>query len=238
MRIDKFLSDMGLYTRRESAELVKKRRIKIDGVCPAKASEHFDPEKSELTVDGNTIAYKSFFYLMLNKPEGYVSATDDGNLPTVLELVDERYKRAGVFPCGRLDRNTTGLMLLTNDGKLSHKLLSPRCHVKKKYRFTCKFPISSEDEAMLEAGLEIEGGYRTLPCEVEMLGEKEGFITLTEGKYHQIKLMAKAVHNQITSLKRVSFGPLELDGELAPGEYRVLSEKEEELLRSHSAEEK
>ena len=233
MRIDKFLSDMGLYSRRESAELVKKRRIKIDGVCAAKASEHFDPEKSELSVDGQAVAYKSFFYLMLNKPEGYVSATDDGNLPTVLELVDESYKRAGVFPCGRLDRNTTGLMLLTNDGKLSHRLLSPKHHVDKKYYFSCKFPLSCEDKAALEAGVEIEGGYRTLPCRVELLGENEGFITLTEGKYHQIKLMAKAVHNQIRSLKRVSFGPLELDEALKPGEYRSLSQEEEALLKAH-----
>jgi 16S rRNA pseudouridine516 synthase len=169
---------------------------------------------------------------MLNKPEGYVSATEDTLSPTVLTLLPEELQRIGLFPCGRLDKNTLGLMLLTNNGPLSHKLLSPKNHVAKKYRFTVKFPISENDVTALEAGVDI-GGYLTAPCKVEMTDEKNGYITLTEGRYHQIKLMAEAVHNQITYLERVTFGPIALDTSLERGQWRYLTAEEQEMLESH-----
>ena len=172
---------------------------------------------------------------MLNKPEGYVSATSDDLSPTVLELLPKELQRIGLFPCGRLDKNTLGLMLLTNNGPLSHKLLAPKNHVDKKYRFEVKFPISENDVRELESGVDI-GGYMTAPCKVKMTGEREGYITLTEGKYHQIKLMAEAVHNQITFLERVTFGPIKLDETLARGEWRFLNEEEQKMLETRGVE--
>ncbi len=169
---------------------------------------------------------------MINKPEGYVSATDDDKFPTVLTLLPDELQKIGLFPCGRLDKNTLGLMLLTNNGPLSHKLLAPKNHVSKKYRFTVKFPISEADVKELESGVDI-GGYITAPCNVEMTDEKNGYITLTEGKYHQIKLMVEAVHNQITYLERVTFGPIALDESLERGQWRYLTESEQEALESH-----
>ena len=131
----------------------------------------------------------------------------------------------GIFPCGRLDKHTLGLMLLTNDGALSHRLLAPKSHVSKSYRFRVKFPLSEADIAQLEAGVDI-GGYLTKPCRVERNGERDGVITITEGKYHQIKLMMEAVHNQITELERITFGSLTLDPALNRGEWRELTEGE------------
>ena len=168
---------------------------------------------------------------MLNKPEGYVSSTDDALSPTVLTLLPDELQKIGLFPCGRLDKNTLGLMILTNNGPLSHKLLAPKSHVSKKYRFSVKFPLNRDDISNLEHGVDI-GGYVTAPCKIEMIEEREGFITITEGKYHQIKLMAEAVHNQITYLERVEFGPVSLDTSLARGQWRYLTEKEQESIES------
>ena len=168
---------------------------------------------------------------MLNKPDGYVSARTDDKSPTVLELLPPELQKIGLFPCGRLDKNTFGLMILTNNGPLSHKLLSPKNHVDKKYRFNVKFPISQNDVEALEQGVDI-GGYMTAPCKVDMTDERSGYITLTEGKYHQIKLMAEAVHNQITFLERVSFGPVALDTNLSRGEWRHLTPEEQTALEA------
>ncbi|MBR5602096.1 MAG: pseudouridine synthase, partial [Clostridia bacterium] len=148
-------------------------------------------------------------------------ATEDGRLPTVIELLPEELQKIGLFPCGRLDKNTLGLMLLTNDGDTSHRLLAPKSHVTKTYAFKLKFPLSDADITDLESGVDI-GGYVTAPCRVVRTGEREGQITLTEGKYHQIKLMMEAVHNQVTYLERVSFGPLVLDPTLERGQWRHL----------------
>lgn len=228
MRIDKILSDLGLYSRRDTARLVKQRAVTVDGKPVSSPSLHVDPEAQTLCVNGQVIRYQRFFYLMLNKPEGYVSSTDDPGAPTVLELLPEQYRKIGLFPCGRLDRNTVGLMLLTNDGERAHRMLSPKHHVEKDYAFRVKFPLSEEDLSALEAGVELETGYRTLPCRVKLSSPTEGVITLTEGKYHQIKRMAKAVHNQIVFLERIRFGPLRLDPALERGQWREL--REEEIL--------
>jgi 16S rRNA pseudouridine516 synthase len=166
---------------------------------------------------------------MLNKPDGYVSATEDGRDPVVTDLLPEEYRKMGVFPCGRLDKHTLGLMLLTNDGPLSHRLLSPKRHVGKTYAFSVKFPLSETDVRALESGVDI-GGYVTKPCRVRLDGERGGEITIVEGKYHQIKLMMEAVHNQITALERRTFGPLSLDPALSRGEWRELTEEELDAL--------
>ena len=231
MRLDKFIVEAGLATRTEVSKYAKAGAISVNGVVVRRASGHIDPVTDKVTLHGKEVIWREFTYVMLNKPDGYVSATDDGKFPTVVELLPEELQRIGLFPCGRLDKNTLGLMLLTNNGPLAHKLLSPKNHVDKKYRFTVKFPINESDVSELEAGVDI-GGYVTAPCKVEMIDEKNGYITLTEGKYHQIKLMAEAVHNQITYLERVSFGPLLLDTALQRGEWRHLTAEEESALEA------
>ncbi len=233
MRIDKLLSDMGWYSRRDTARLVKQRAITVDGQTVSSPSLHVDPDKQTVCVQGRPVEYRRFFYLMLNKPEGYVSSTDDPGAPTVLELLPEQYRKIGLFPCGRLDRNTVGLLLLTNDGELAHRLLSPKHHAQKEYAFRVKFPLSEADRLALEAGVTLETGYRTLPCRVHLVSPTEGRITLTEGKYHQIKLMAKAVSNQIVFLERVCFGGVALDPSLPRGAWRPLSAEEEQCLKQN-----
>ncbi len=231
MRLDKLLSECGIASRTESARAARAGKITVDGAVVRRADTKVDPDVSRVIYCGIPVQYRKFVYVMLNKPDGYVSATEDGKEQTVLELLPEVYRKMGLFPCGRLDKHTLGLMLLTNDGELSHRLLAPKSHVSKTYAFRVKFPLSEEDARCLEAGVDI-GGYLTKPCTVELLGKTEGRITITEGKYHQIKLMMEAVHNQITYLERRSFGPLELDASLARGAWRELTKEEENALRN------
>ncbi len=223
------LSECGLASRSETARAVRAGLVTVNGSAVARADVQIDPARDAVTFRGTPVRYRKFVYVMLNKPDGYVSATEDGRDPVVTELLPEEYRKMGVFPCGRLDKHTLGLMLLTNDGPLSHRLLSPKRHVDKTYAFSVKFPLSDADIASLETGVDI-GGYVTKPCSVRLFGERAGEITITEGKYHQIKLMMEAVHNQITSLERISFGSLTLDSALARGEWRELSERELEAL--------
>lgn len=234
MRLDKYLVEAGVATRTEATKAARSGLISVNGVVQRKTSSHVDTTKDIVTYKGEKIVYREFTYIMLNKPEGYVSATEDGQSPTVLTLLPSELQRIGLFPCGRLDKNTLGLMLLTNNGPLSHKLLAPKNHVSKKYRFTVEKDITDTDIKRLTEGVDI-GGYITSPCILEMISSNEGYITLTEGKYHQIKLMMKAVCNKILSLERVSFGPLILDTSLERGEWRYLNESEISELELHGA---
>lgn len=233
MRLDKMLSECGIATRSETARAVRAGRITVNGLPVSRPDCKVDPEKDEISYCGVRAVYQRFLYLMLNKPDGYVSATEDGRDPTVIELLPAEYRTRGLFPCGRLDKHTLGLMLITNDGTLSHRLLAPKSHVTKTYAFRAKFPLSEEDVSSLEGGVDI-GGYLTKPCTVSMTDQREGYISITEGKYHQIKLMLQAVHNQITYLERVSFGPLTLDSSLPRGEWRPLTEEELKALRKEA----
>ena len=232
MRLDKMIVACGLASRSEVSKAVRAGRVTVNGLAVRRADQAVDPEADAVVYCGMPAVYREFVYLMLNKPDGYISATEDGRGdPVVTELVSPEFRRMGIFPCGRLDKHTLGLMLLTNDGALSHRLLAPKSHVEKRYGFSVKFPLSSADVTALEAGVDI-GGYVTAPCRVEP-DEKDpnerggsGRITLHEGKYHQIKLMMEARHNQITSLQRITFGPLVLDPALNAGEWRMLTEGE------------
>ena len=229
MRLDKMIASTGLASRSQISGAVRGGRVLVDGVVAKKADMQVDPDRVSVVYCGTPVCYRQFTYIMLNKPEGYVSATEDGKFPTVVELLPPEQQKIGLFPCGRLDKNTLGLMLLTNDGDTSHRLLAPKSHVTKTYAFKLKFPLSDEDITALESGVDI-GGYVTAPCQVQRIAEREGHITLTEGKYHQIKLMMEAVHNQVTYLERVTFGPLVLDASLARGEWRYLTDEEIALL--------
>ena len=219
------LSECGVASRSEAAKAARGGKITVNGVPVKKADVAVDPERDAVVYGGVPVRYRKYVYVMLNKPEGYVSATEDGKDPTVTELLPAEYRKMGVFPCGRLDKNTLGLMLLTNDGALSHRLLAPKSHVEKRYGFRSRFPLSAEDVAALEAGVDI-GGYVTAPCKVALTSETEGCITITEGKYHQIKRMLEVVHNKIVYLERQTFGALSLDPALARGEWREISPEE------------
>ena len=226
MRLDKLLSECGIASRKETAKAAKAGQITVNGIPAAKADMQVDPTSDAITFCGRAVKWREFVYVMLNKPDGYVSATEDSRGEQVVtQLLPEEYQKMGLFPCGRLDKHTLGLMLLTNDGQLSHRLLSPKRHVAKTYSFRVKFPLSEDDVSALESGVDISG-YLTKPCTVILTDEREGQITLNEGKYHQIKLMMEAVHNQITYLERITFGPLMLDSTLSRGEWRELSEAE------------
>ena len=233
MRLDKMISECGIASRSETSRAARAGRITVNGIPVRAADYKVDPERDTVVYCGMPVVYRRFVYLMLNKPDGYISATEDGRGdPVVTDLLSPEYRKMGVFPCGRLDKHTLGLMLLTNDGVLSHRLLAPKSHVEKNYGFAVKFPLSEADVAALEAGVDI-GGYTTKPCRVTLTGEREGVIAITEGKYHQIKLMMEAVHNQITYLERLSFGPLSLDAALARGEWRELTAEEIAALQKH-----
>ena len=236
MRLDKFISDMGLASRRECAALAKRGQILVDGRAVRQPAEHIDPEKQTVTFCGRVIEYARFTFVMLHKPTGYVSATEDSRLPYVTELLPDELRKRELFPVGRLDKDTTGLMILTNDGNLAHALLSPKRHVEKLYRFKCAEPMREGSEEYFKNGATLADGYEcksaTLVCDADRMG---GLITLTEGKYHQIKRMVASIgSNKVTELARLSFGGIELDPALAPGEWRPLTDAEIAHLRSQT----
>ncbi len=232
MRLDKFLSECGRASRKEAALAARRGHIEVNGAVAPKADIHIDPEKDMITFMGENVTYRRFTYIIMNKPEGYVSVTEAKGEVPASTLLPDREQRLGLFPAGRLDKSTTGLLLLTNDGETAHRLTSPKHHVEKVYVFTLKYPFSDEDIKLLESGVELEDGYRTMPCEVKRTGERTGEITLREGKYHQIKRMMIVVHNQITSLERIKYGNLSLKG-LSLGEWRYLCDDEIKMLTTN-----
>lgn len=228
MRLDKFISDGAALTRTQARKIIKEGRVRCGEKIIKDAASHVD-ENDEIYIDNNSVAYKRFIYIMLNKPQGYVSATEDKRQNTVLQLLDASYSRYKLFPAGRLDIDTEGFLLLTNDGELAHNLLSPNKKVGKTYFLRLQQPISDEEIKKLEDGVDI-GECITKPAKAERVSPCEINLTITEGKFHQIKRMAQAVGNTVTYLKRLSYGQLYLDETLKPGEYRSLSEKEIEHL--------
>lgn len=231
MRLDKYLTSAGVSTRSATAKAVRAGEITVDGSVVRDAGMQVVPGKSVVILRGEEVLWRENVYILLNKPEGYVSATEDGRAPVVNDLLDKR-DAARVFPCGRLDKYTVGLMLLTDDGEMSHRLLAPARHVAKTYFYRCREPLTDADAARLRAGVHIEGGYLTAPCGLKPETATSGRITLTEGKYHQIKQMFGAVGNEITGLERVTFGPLSLDPALARGQWRYLTEAEVAALKA------
>ena len=233
MRIDKFLSEMGLATRSEARLACKSGQLLVDGIPVKDSSAHIDPDKQSVTFRGRAISYRKYTYVMLNKPEGYVSATEDSRLPVVTELLDNELRKMELFPVGRLDKDTTGLMILTNNGPLAHRVLSPKHHVKKVYRFSAAEPMRDGVEEYFKDGVTLADGYECKSAEI-LLDEDRmgGYITLTEGKYHQIKRMVASTDNRVVTLERVSFAGIPLDSSLARGEYRLLTDSEISLLEN------
>lgn len=228
MRLDKYLVAAGCCSRTEAKKIVRAGGVSINGRVPKSSDEKVDPIADEVVFCGKKVIYREFTYIMLNKPEGYVSATEDNREKTVLDLLPPEVNKTGLFPCGRLDKNTLGLMLITDDGDLAHQLLAPKKHVSKVYGFKCRDELSDADVQKLCEGVDIGEGYVTKPSKVVLDKDSrvEGRITIDEGKYHQIKRMFEAVDNKITYLERLEFGALKLDGSLARGQWRYLTDAE------------
>lgn len=231
MRLDKFLVTMEIGTRSEVKNIIKKGQITINGTVCKNADYKFDEEKSIVCFQGNSLTYNAFQYYMLNKPGDVVSATHDNHDKTVLDLLSNIRKK-DLFPVGRLDKDTEGLLILTNDGTLAHNLLSPKKHVEKTYFVALRSPIQEEDIVQLEQGIDIGEDKLTLPAKVKVLDPTHIELTIHEGKFHQVKRMLKAVSNEVTYLKRISFASLSLDSSLAPGEYRELTTEEVYILKT------
>ena len=234
MRLDKFLSLHSFGTRSEIKKMIAKGRVKVNGVIEKRPDIHIDEELDVVSCDDMIIRHSRYYYLMLHKPQGFVSATKD-NQHTVLDLIDEDYARL-LHPVGRLDKDTTGLLLLTNDGNLTHRLLAPGKHVDKVYEVSLIKDLQPEDVSLLEGGVVIEGEI-TLPAVVRFPDDNKRdhiLLTIREGRYHQIKEMMKKVGNEVKALKRLSMGPVSLDPDLQEGSYRLLTEEEIRLLMEHT----
>ncbi|MGL4980642.1 MAG: pseudouridine synthase [Fusobacteriaceae bacterium] len=222
MRLDKFLVECGICSRRETKDLVKGKMVFLNG-APAKAvTENIVLGQDKVEFEGKTLEYKEFRYYVMNKREGYITAVQDYRDPTVMDLLPEWVNRKDLFPVGRLDKDTVGLLLFTNNGKLAHELISPRKHVDKIYYVELEKKISDRDMKLLEEGVDI-GGYITKPAKAERVSENKIYLNIQEGKFHQVKKMMHAVSNDVTYLKRVKFGNLEL------GNMELGSVKEIEL---------
>ena len=236
MRLDKFLSDMGIGSRSELKRSIRKGLVTVNGQVQKDPGADVDTT-SEISFDGNPVLYQSFEYYMMNKPAGVISASEDKRQKTVLDLMDSR-KRKDLFPAGRLDRDTEGLLLITNDGQLAHRLLSPKHHVDKCYFVRVSGALGEEDVQRFADGIPYDEALTAMPAKLRILESGTDFstaeTTIQEGKFHQIKKMFAALGNgrEVVYLKRLSMGPLTLDPDLAPGEYRALTEEELAALKS------
>ncbi len=230
MRLDKFLVSMEIGSRSQVKALVKKGLITVNGAVCKDADSKIDENTDVVAYQSENLSYVKHRYYMLHKPQGVVTATQDDREKTVMDLLADVRKK-DLFPVGRLDKDTEGLLLITDDGALAHALLSPKKHVDKTYLVRCMETFSAEDVKALEQGVDIGDDKPTLPAKVQILGERELLLTIHEGRYHQVKRMLQAVNNEVVYLKRETFGNLKLDEELALGEFRELSEEEVTMLK-------
>lgn len=223
---------MGYGSRKDVKTLIKKKRITVNDQLVRKADIQIDPDTDQVKCDDKVIQYQEYIYLMLHKPAGYLSATEDQRQKTVLDLIKKQDKVLSPFPVGRLDKDTEGLLLLTNDGQLAHELLSPKKHVDKTYIARLEKTITNKDIKQFAEGVMLEDGYVTKSAKLKAVEDKMVEITITEGKFHQIKRMFEAIDNSVLYLKRLSMGSLQLDEKLNIGEYRELTTEEVDQLSS------
>ncbi len=226
LRIDKILSNVGYGSRAEIKKYCKYGIIFVNGQVVNNPGLQVDPENDEIIFDGEKVNYREFVYIMLNKPGGYISATYDKFDPIVLDLIDPSYLVFEPFPVGRLDKDTEGLLVLTNDGQLSHRVLSPKKHVPKTYYAKVEGVVTNDDILLFEDGVVLDDGYKTMPSQLKILKSDEISeieLTIHEGKFHQVKRMFESVGKKVVYLKRLSMGNLKLDESLALGEYRELT---------------
>ena len=226
MRIDKFISECGIASRKEIKQMIKDGRVAIDGVTAAAPEQKLDPEISRVSVDGNELSYAKFRYYMLNKPAGVLSATDDGKQKTVLDLVTPEMRKMGLFPVGRLDKDTTGLLLLTNDGEFAHRIISPKSEIVKTYHAVTEGAVDNSDVEAFERGVVLGDGTKCLPAELIPLDDGSCLVKVMEGKYHQVKRMLASRNKPVVKLERLSIGTVDLDFSLKYGDFRPLTDDE------------
>lgn len=232
-RIDKILSNLGYGSRSELKKFCKNGLVKVNGKVINNPGVQVDVENDEIIFDGEKVTYKEFIYLMLNKPDGYISATFDKRDPIVLDLIDKEDLVFEPFPVGRLDKDTEGLLVLTNDGQLAHRVLSPKKHVPKTYYAKIEGIVTEEDIKAFAKGVTLDDGYETMPAELIILKSDEISeieLTIHEGKFHQVKRMFESVDKKVIYLKRLSMGKLKLDENLVLGEYRELTDEEVKMI--------
>lgn len=233
MRLDKYLANMGIGTRSEVKQMLKKGKIKVNNTVVHTPEVKIDIETDTITVENQTVTYEKYVYYMLHKPAGVISATEDHKEKTVIDLMGAEQKK-DLFPVGRLDKDTEGLLLITNDGELAHNLLSPKKHVSKVYYAKIDGKVTEEDVKLFKEGVQIDEDFRALPAELEVIcsgAQSEIRVTIYEGKFHQVKRMFEAVGKKVTYLKRLSMGSLVLDETLELGQYRRLTKEEVEGLQ-------
>lgn len=231
IRLDKLLAHSGYGSRKEVKELIRKGQVSVNEVVIKDDDFKVDEVNDEVIVEGIIVDYQKFIYIMMNKPDGVLSATYDPKDPIVLDLIEDTPTR-GLFPVGRLDKDSEGLLLITNDGKLAHELLSPKKHVDKVYYIEYEGELVSDVKERFKEGIILEDDYKCLPASIELLNDNKAYVTISEGKFHQVKRMINMCNGEVTYLKRIKFGPLELDNSLKEGEYRFLSNLELDSLKN------
>jgi len=234
-RLDKLISSQGTYGRKEAQQLIKDGRVKVDGIQVRDRGAHVDPETARVEIDGKAFSLEKFVYLMLNKPKGVVSATNDPKTKTVVDLAPEEYKKRKLFPAGRLDMTTTGFVLLTDDGDFAHRILSPKNHIEKTYEARLAEAVTEKQLKEVSVGITLGDGTECLPAKLKVIEDGDNplvEIKICEGKYHQIKRMFAAAGNGVIELKRTKMGALELDGDLPEGVCKKLTEAEIKMIEN------
>lgn len=226
MRLDKFIADCSIASRKEIKQMIKSGRVAVDGAVAASPEQKVDPQLCTVSVDGERLNYARYRYYMLNKPAGVLSATDDGKQKTVLDLVTPEMRKMELFPVGRLDKDTTGLLLLTNDGDFAHRIISPRSGIVKTYHAVTEGSVNEEDIKAFKDGVTLADGTKCLPAELILLPDGSCFVKVMEGKYHQVKRMLASRRKPVTELERIAIGSVELDISLKRGEFRELTPDE------------
>ncbi len=226
MRLDRLLSELGAASRSELRQIIRRGRVSVDGVVVTEPERRVDPEGSEIRLDGELLTYRRFRYFMMDKPAGVLSVTEDRKQKTVLDLLPPELRRLDLFPVGRLDKDTSGLLLLTNDGDFAHRVISPKSGVEKRYRAEVEGVPDEADVKAFAEGLTLGDGTKCLPARLEITGANTCYVTVMEGKYHQVKRMLASRGKPVVSLRRLSVGALELDEALGPGGFRELEKND------------
>ena len=234
VRLDKVLSELGVASRRELKQIIRSGRVSVNGQTVTEPEKHIDPDTDEICLDGASLRLRRLRYFVMDKPAGVLSVTEDRKQQTVLDLLPPELKRLELFPVGRLDKDTEGLLILTNDGDFAHRVISPKSGVEKRYRAEVEGVPDEEDARAFAEGLILADGTRCLPAKLEITGGSVCFVTVMEGKYHQVKRMSIAAGTKVKYLKRLSVGGVELDPELAPGQFRALTEEERRRICEES----
>ncbi|CAK7009235.1 MAG: Ribosomal small subunit pseudouridine synthase A [Tissierella sp.] len=235
-RLDKILANMGYGSRKDVKKFIKDGRVKVNNSIILDNEFKVSPYEDEIFLGDEEVLYREYIYIMMNKPQGLVSSTDDPRTRTVIDLLQRQHLIYKPFPVGRLDKDTEGLLMISNDGKLAHELLSPKKGVNKKYYVQVDGYVEDKYIEVFKDGVTLDDGYKTLPADLEIINAdiiSKVYLTIQEGKFHQVKRMFESIGMKVLFLKRVSMGPLNLDESLSPGEYRELTENEINLLKSH-----